>query len=112
MGGLLCYKNGSLTRQEIRDKHGLNWDQFSDVLRRTSPSNSIFIHLPLQEITPFAKGSWLFDGEGQEIDQSVSKVEEIRWLIEGQMMAKKIHVTKFGFEATGRLIVTGGASKN
>jgi len=112
--GLLCYKNGSLTRQEIRDKHGLSWDQFSEILRNTEPKNSIFIHYPLPEITPFATGSWKFSAENEKISEisEMSKNEEIRCLIEGQIMAKKNHVTKFGFEATGRLIVTGGASKN
>ena len=112
--GLLCYKNGSLTRQEIRDKHGLSWDQFSEILKNTEPKNSIFIHYPLPEITPFATGSWKFSAENEKISEisEMSKNEEIRCLIEGQIMAKKSHVTKFGFKATGRLIVTGGASKN
>ena len=28
------------------------------------------------------------------------------------MLAKKLHIQRFGFKATGKLIVTGGASKN
>ena len=37
--GMLCYKNGSLTRQMIRDKYNLTWDEFGEILRSTAPTS-------------------------------------------------------------------------
>ena len=126
--GMLCYKNGSLARQAVRDHFRLSWDEFGRVLERTAPTNSIFINFPLTEITPFARGVWRFnitDGFLKKVNiffhtifSSLFKVDafsrevEIRSLIESQMLAKKLHISKFGFNSTGKLIVTGGASKN
>ena len=33
--GLTCFRNGSLAREQVRDRFGLSWDEFSRALART-----------------------------------------------------------------------------
>ena len=39
--GMLCYKNGSLTRQMIRDKYNLTWDEFGGILKDSAPTSGL-----------------------------------------------------------------------
>ena len=52
--GMTVFKNGSLARERIRDACGLDWNGFSDALRRTTPGNGGAMMLPWfdPEITP------------------------------------------------------------
>ncbi|GAH06833.1 unnamed protein product, partial [marine sediment metagenome] len=43
---LICYKNGSLAREKIKEEFNLDWDKFSEILRKTSPGNNGKIMLP------------------------------------------------------------------
>ena len=74
---MLCYKNGSLTRERVRDMHaGGSWEHFNAALERTSPGNNgtigFFVDHP--EITPpiQATGDRLFDGQGRRVDVPVA----------------------------------------
>jgi xylulokinase len=51
---LICFKNGSLARERIRDGAALDWGGFSRALRETAPGNAGRIMLPWfdAEITP------------------------------------------------------------
>src|SRR5439155_15596342 len=51
---LVCFKNGSLARERVRDAYGLDWDGFTRALRATPPGNRGAIMLPwfAAEITP------------------------------------------------------------
>ena len=119
--GLLCYKNGSLTREAVKNKYSLSWDEFSAILdkgRSRSP-NLLQINFPLAEITPTNKiGKWIYEiaenSESVKVEQELTIEEDIVSFIEGQFLAKRFHVEKFGFQTSrmSRLIVTGGASKN
>lgn len=119
--GLLCYKNGSLTREAVKNKYSLTWDEFSEILQKSKnrPHNLLQINFPLAEITPSNKlGNWIYEisdsTELVEIQRELTMEEDIVSFIEGQFLAKRFHVEKFGFQTskTSRLIVTGGASKN
>jgi len=37
--GLICYKNGSLAREKVKDRFNLNWTNFSKILAKTPPGN-------------------------------------------------------------------------
>ena len=65
--GMLCYKNASLTRQALRDKHSLTWEEFGTLLDSTKPANFISINFPLPEITPFAQGAWNFEIKDEKL---------------------------------------------
>lgn len=51
---LVCFRNGSLARERIRDRFGMTWDDFSSALRATAPGNGGAVMLPWfePEITP------------------------------------------------------------
>ena len=117
--GLLCYKNGSLAREEIKSKYNLSWEEFGKILieEKSEDRKIIQVNFPLPEITPSNKqGKWLYEidaaGNLKSFDGELSMQEDINSFITGQILAKRCHVEKFGFKSTKRLIVTGGASKN
>lgn len=112
--GMLCYKNGSLVRQRLRDEHKLDWEQFGRVLDRTPPTNQLYIRFDFEEITPVLEGTWQFkvNNDGTIDETDIGSEHEIRALIETQIIAKRAHAIKFGFGQGEKVIVTGGASSN
>ncbi|CAK8678551.1 xylulose kinase-like isoform X2 [Clavelina lepadiformis] len=113
---LLCFKNGSLTRERFRDKYaGGSWENFSKALQMTKPTNNgnIGIYFDVQEIIPESVGDHRFDGKDKKVVE-FSNDEEIRSLVEGQFMAKRFHAEQLGHKLTpqSRVLATGGASAN
>ncbi|XP_048872322.1 xylulose kinase [Brienomyrus brachyistius] len=113
---LICFKNGSLTRQRVRDESaGGSWDAFSEALRSTSMGNdgNIGIYFDVMEITPPAVGVHRFNKDMSRV-ASFSKQVEIRALVEGQFMAKRVHAEKLGYTIVPgtKVLATGGASSN
>uniref|UniRef100_A0A674AT73 Xylulose kinase n=1 Tax=Salmo trutta TaxID=8032 RepID=A0A674AT73_SALTR len=95
---LICYKNGSLTRERIRNKcAGGSWEVFSSVLRTTPIGNdgNIGIYFDAMEITPSAVGVHRFDKDNTKVS---AKTGEIRALVEGQFLAKRVHAEKLGYK--------------
>lgn len=96
---LLCFKNGSLTRESIRDSSADNsWEIFNKALKNTDRGNkgNIGIYFAATEITPFAVGIHRFNDKGERVD-SFSKEIEVRALVEGQIMAKRAHAEALGY---------------
>ncbi|XP_076146623.1 xylulose kinase isoform X1 [Alosa pseudoharengus] len=113
---LICFKNGSLTRERIRNAcAGGSWDVFSRSLRSTPVGNhgSLGIYFDAMEITPPAVGIYRFNKEDQTVE-GFSDEEEIRALVEGQFLAKRVHAEKLGYKIIPgtRVLATGGASSN
>ncbi|KAG8443549.1 hypothetical protein GDO86_012090, partial [Hymenochirus boettgeri] len=113
---LLCYKNGSLMREKMKDGCSCgSWELFSQLLRSTSPGNkgNIGFYFEAVEITPQAGGVHRFNGDKPEVS-GFPKDVEIRALIEGQFMAKRIHAERLGYKIKPetRILATGGASRN
>uniref|UniRef100_A0A8C7E3V8 Xylulose kinase n=1 Tax=Naja naja TaxID=35670 RepID=A0A8C7E3V8_NAJNA len=107
---LLCYKNGSLMREKIRDELALgSWEEFSKALESTAAGNGgkVGFYFDVREITPGAVGIHRFDAHNTP---TFPKEVEIRALIEGQFMAKRIHAEKL--VPTTKILATGGASHN
>ena len=97
---LLCFKNGSLTRESIRDSSAEgSWEAFEKALKRTCPGNdgNIGIYFDVMEITPFAVGTHRFNEKDERVD-SFPKDVEVRALIEGQFMAKRAHAESLGYK--------------
>lgn len=108
-------KNGSLTRQHIRDKYAnKDWDKFSELLSETNPGNGghIGFYFLEREIAPFVKGFRYFSP-----DSSTAKAEDwapavhVRAVIESQFMLVYLHSRTIGFDVKG-ILATGGGSKN
>ena len=96
---LLCFKNGSLTRESVRNTSaGGSWEQFNNALEATPPGNhgNIGIYFEVTEITPFAVGVHRFDSSDKRVESFTSEVE-VRALIEGQFMAKRAHAEGLGY---------------
>uniref|UniRef100_A0A8C3KHA2 Xylulose kinase n=1 Tax=Calidris pygmaea TaxID=425635 RepID=A0A8C3KHA2_9CHAR len=113
---LLCFKNGSLMRERIRDDCASgSWDEFSKALSSTAAGNNgnLGFYFDVMEITPEAVGIHRFNKDNQKVSGFPKEVE-IRALIEGQFMAKRIHAEKLGYKVMSRtrILATGGASHN
>lgn len=110
MGGymnLVCFRNGSLTRDWVRRLHHLDWDGFASALERTPPGNGGAVMLPWleAEITPPVRFSGVrrFGFDGNDADH------DVRAVVEGQMMAMANHSAAIAGDLRS-IIVTGGAS--
>ncbi|XP_024938369.1 xylulose kinase isoform X2 [Cephus cinctus] len=115
--GLLCFKNGSLTRERIRDTAAQgSWQIFEELLDSTPRGNfgNLALYYDAQEIIPFLIGDHRFNKANDEISRYSSKEVEVRALIEGQFIAKRAHAEDFGFiiGPHTRIFATGGASTN
>ncbi|XP_012286232.1 xylulose kinase isoform X2 [Orussus abietinus] len=114
---LLCFKNGSLTRERIRDSAAAgSWQIFNELLESTPRGNfgNMGLYFDAQEILPSAIGDHRFNKANDEINRYSSKEVEVRALIEGQFIARRSHAEDFGFTIgpETRIIATGGASAN
>ncbi|XP_013775046.1 xylulose kinase-like [Limulus polyphemus] len=113
---LLCFKNGSLTRERIRNECADgSWELFSELLESTPRGNfgNIGMYFDLIEIIPTVYGDHRFNKNGEEVSR-FSKEVEVRALIEGQFLAKRVHSENLGFSVGpgSRVLATGGASEN
>ncbi|XP_059018048.1 xylulose kinase isoform X1 [Mustela lutreola] len=113
---LLCFKNGSLMREKIRDESAsCSWSDFSEALRSTEMGNSgnLGFYFDVMEITPEITGRHRFSAENRQVSAFPGAVE-IRALIEGQFMAKRIHAEGLGYRVMPKtkILATGGASHN
>ncbi|XP_074596739.1 xylulose kinase-like [Brevipalpus obovatus] len=116
---LLCFKNGSLTRERIRDEcaNG-HWDHFNKLVESTPPGNSgnIGFFFDCMEIYPPLKGDFRFNAQNESVS-SFSEAVEARACIEGQFLRLRLHSELLGYETTSNgneasIKVTGGASCN
>jgi xylulokinase len=106
---LICFENGSLAREQIRQEHGLDWEGFSRALRSTQPGNKGRVLLPWfrPEITPtvHAPGARRYGLDPKDGPANV------RAVVEGQMMALAIHSQWMGVPVR-TVHATGGAAGN
>uniref|UniRef100_A0A7N9CXT9 Xylulose kinase n=1 Tax=Macaca fascicularis TaxID=9541 RepID=A0A7N9CXT9_MACFA len=113
---LLCFKNGSLMREKIRDKSASrSWSKFSKALQSTEMGNggNLGFYFDVMEITPEIIGCHRFNAENHKVAAFPGDVE-VRALIEGQFMAKRIHAEGLGYRVMPKtkILATGGASHN
>jgi xylulokinase len=111
---LICFRNGSLAREALRDELGVDWSAFDVAgLALTAPGNEGNRMLPFfgPEITP--RGD--FDGPVRkgdaEFEAGANPPAQIRALLEGQFLNMRLHSQWIGVKAD-RIRLTGGASQN
>lgn len=106
---LVCFLNGSLAREAVRDEYGLDWDGFTAALRQTQPGNGGALMLPYfdPEIVPKVAEPKVVRHRLDRADVSAN----VRAVIEAQALSSKIHAHWMGIDITS-LYVTGGASAN
>lgn len=106
---LICFKNGSLAREKIRDLYGLNWDTFNAALTGTPVGNNGAIMLPWfeAEIVPRVNkpGIRRFD-----LDEK-NPGANCRAIVEAQMMSMRLH-SEWMKVTPKKILATGGGSVN
>ena len=107
---LICFKNGSLAREAIKERYELNWDSFEkDALSQTPAGNNGSMMLPFYEpeITPaIDTGGPVFSS-----DHHYSSGEAVRAVLESQFLNMRTHSDWLGVSPS-RIFITGGASEN
>ncbi|PUZ73140.1 hypothetical protein GQ55_2G451000 [Panicum hallii var. hallii] len=124
---MLCYKNGSLTREDVRNQCAeKSWDVFNSYLEKTPPLNGGklgFYYKDHEILPPLPVGFHRYIVENLDDASSDNLIErevaefnppsEVRAIIEGQMLSMRGHAERFGMpNPPRRIIATGGASSN
>uniref|UniRef100_A0A1D1YG88 Xylulose kinase n=1 Tax=Anthurium amnicola TaxID=1678845 RepID=A0A1D1YG88_9ARAE len=121
---MLCYKNGSLTREDIRNQCAEHsWDVFNKYLEQTSPFNGGklgFYYKDHEILPPLPVGCHRYvvdiNSPSESVEREVEKFDapsEVRAIIEGQFLSMRGHTERFGMPIPpNRVIATGGASSN
>ncbi len=105
---LICFRNGSLAREALRDQLGLDWSAFDrDALAATVEAAGANLMLPFfgPEITP------RHDFAGPVLEGPVAPELQVRALLEGQFLNMRLH-SRWMEVKTELIRLTGGASKN
>ncbi|KAM1225590.1 hypothetical protein ACFX13_045034 [Malus domestica] len=124
---MLVYKNGSLTREDIRNRYmESSWDRFTQALSNTLPLNGGklgFYYNEHEILPPLPVGFHRyvlenFNGESlegvneREVEKEFDGASEVRAVTEGQFVSMRGHAERVGMPSPKRLIATGGASVN
>jgi xylulokinase len=112
---LICFLNGSLVRERVREKVGAaDWDAFGELLKETEAGNGgkVAFHYDDAEITPHVPKpvEAFYDGEDNDVE-SLSLAEEARAVIEARFISMRVHAEFIGLKMD-RIYATGGASQN
>lgn len=106
---LICYKNGSLARERIKNKFHLDWDKFTEILGKSLPGNNGKLILPyfFPEIVPqvLKPKVYRFGFDENDIEGNV------RGIIEAQFLSMRLH-SEWIKEKPIEIYATGGASVN
>lgn len=107
---LICFRNGSLAREAMRDELGVDWSAFEqEALSASKTSAGKNLTLPFYgpEITPRHD----FEKTVTEFPENPTDALRIRSLLEGQFLNMRLHSQWMGISPQ-RILLTGGASKN
>lgn len=109
--GMLCYKNGSLTREHIRNEYASgDWAKFNEYLDKDLDGKLGFYYY-MQEIIPFAKGIYRFD-HGQPVSEFSDPALNVRAIVESQFLSMRIRLQRMTTAKMSRILATGGAAAN
>ncbi|KIY71858.1 actin-like ATPase domain-containing protein [Cylindrobasidium torrendii FP15055 ss-10] len=121
---MLCYKNGALAREQVRDRFAdADWSKYNDAVEQTHPGSEKYmgLYFPLPEIIPpGVKGSFVYR---TEMGKKPVKVEEKdvpthlhpRMILESQFLSIRSRIAAIlppNSPPLQRLVVTGGSSAN
>ena len=106
---LICFLNGSLAREAVRDEYGLDWSGFTEALAQTPPGNGGAAMLPYfaAEIVPHVARP----GVSRHALDAGDANANVRAVIEAQALSSRLHSEWMEVPVTS-LSVTGGASAN
>ena len=108
---LICFKNGALAREKVRDQFKLDWDDFERLLAVTPAGNHGNLMLPyfVPEITPLVlRASPVLRGTPDFV-AGRDPAAAVRALAEAQALRLRLHVQWMG-RSPAVVRVTGGAA--
>jgi xylulokinase len=111
---LICFRNGSLAREALRDRLGLDWSAFDcAALGETRDSAGKNLMLPFfgPEITPRHDFNGPVLHGTPDFESGAIPGLQVRALLEGQFLNMRLHSRWMEVKAQ-RIRLTGGASKN
>ena len=102
---LICFKNGSLAREAIKNYFELTWDEFSSILKKTPSGNYGRIMLPYfyPEIVPLILKPKVYRFGFKAEDKEAN----VRGIIEAQFLSMRLH-SRWIQKAPIEIIATGG----
>jgi xylulokinase len=125
---MLCYKNGSLAREQIRNQldsdNSDSWDRFNSLLSKTAVLGGsikrLGFYFPLPEIIPDApNGTWRFQLDDSRNPKRVDKSQtwtaedDVRAIVESQALSMRLRAQPLSANGKPRqLYFVGGASQN
>ncbi|ORY98614.1 hypothetical protein BCR43DRAFT_522717 [Syncephalastrum racemosum] len=111
--GMLCYKNGSLTRQHVRDLYANgDWDTFNKLLQTPTKDDTFGFYYWMQEIIPFAKGIYRFEN-GKPTQEFKDPSTNVRAILESQFLSMRVRLDRMTRQQKmKRILATGGAAAN
>ncbi|CAB3403417.1 unnamed protein product [Caenorhabditis bovis] len=108
---LVCFKNGSLTRERARHlANSSSWREFDAILDATPPGNSgrVGLFFDGDEIAPrVSRGDYFIDEA-----RPTTVAELCRTVLESQCYLKRFYTSLMMSDDVERVVVTGGASVN
>jgi xylulokinase len=109
---LICFTNGSLAREAVAKRFGLDWAQFTAAIAETPPGNDNNLLFPYftAETTPrLPAGVELFGSEAFVAWQQPAQA--VRAVVETQALSMRRFSEWIG-HAPKQLVLTGGAARN
>jgi xylulokinase len=110
---LQCFSNGSLAREAVRNRFGLDWQAFSAALQSTLPGNKGRLMLPLftAETSPrINRNEPLLQGDSDFL-AGKEPAAWVRACVEGQFINMHLQ-TRWMRLKPKRILLTGGAARN
>ena len=109
---LICFRNGSLAREAVRDRYALDWPGFDAALRATPPGNDGMMMLPWfePEIVPRVATPHVHRLGGLR-DEPEQAARNCRAVVEGQFLSMRLN-SEWMATRPERLVATGGGSRN
>ena len=109
---LICFANGSLARETIKEQHNLSWEQFEQDALASSPlgnQGKLAAALFTPEVTPRLQEAGFQTNQWDPQNEPVATT--LRALLEGQFSNMKLQSEWMQLDITD-VLLTGGASKN
>jgi xylulokinase len=111
---LICFRNGSLAREALRDQLALDWSAFDrEALASTQAAAGENLMLPFfgAEITPRHDFTGPVLQGSSDFERGTEPALQVRALLEGQFLNMRLH-SQWMEVKTERIRLTGGAAKN
>ena len=111
---LICFLNGSLAREALKDELGLDWNTFDNTsLSETQDATGKNLTLPFYgpEITPRHDFTGPVSKGSPEFESGSNPALRVRALLEGQFLNMRLH-SQWMEVKPKRIRLTGGASKS